>query len=512
MSGSKMTRRAPLHGLTGQSSDGHRIDGAGHPQLAEAIVANCSSGIAVLVGPNLVCELVNPAFQALASGKEMLSRPFAEAWPDISAQIVPKAREVLDTGVPCTIQDSPCRFRSSPEAPVEMAFLSFTYLPLRDSFGQYDALLVLVDETTTRVHELQRAEAVAAELEAAVASATAGIVVYDPHGRVLRMNAAAETLVDHTVTAWSGSLEGSAAMSDTEAPDGSPWERQKTPTARALRGETVSGEIMALSTRDGKTFSITAGAAPVVTREGTVLGAVFAFADITHLYELQAQREEVIRMISHDLRQPLTPIMGHASILQRKLAIRGLDQEVKAAEAILNSARRMDSMVQELVDSVRLDGGTFELHREPTDLCYLVTDLAGRVGTSEEQEWLRVECPEPLPPLPVDWERIERAITNLITNAFRHSPARKPVTVRVVQSAEEIVISVIDQGAGISPEEQKHIFDRLYQTGSGKKAGGLGLGLSITRQIVEAHGGRIWVESNPGEGSTFSLSLPLGGE
>ena len=167
-------------------------------------------------------------------------------------------------------------------------------------------------------------------------------------------------------------------------------------------------------------------------------------------------------------------------------------------------------MIQELVDSVRLEAGVFELHREPTDLCYLITDLAGRVATAEDEEWLRVECPEPLPPVPVDWERIERAISNLIANAFKYSPSRTPVIVRIVRSGGDAVISVIDQGAGIALEEQKQLFQRLYRTESGKQAGGLGLGLSITRQIVEAHGGRIWLESKPGKGSSFSISLPIG--
>lgn len=509
MSGSQLIQRSSRPRPRGRTGNGQRAMTEVQP-LAEAIVANFSSGIAVLAGPDLVFELVNPAFQAFAPDRAMMGRPFAEVWPEISDRMVPVAQEVLATGLSRGTTDTYYRFRRSPEAPLETIFLSFNCMPLRDSAGQHDAILVLAEETTEQTDERERAREVVAESEAAFASATAGIVVYDLHGQVLRMNAAAEKMLGHAPKEGSETVDGHKAMKCTGTADGEPGGGETTPTARALRGETVSGEIMALSTRDGKTLSVAAGAAPLLSTDGTVLGAVFAFADISPLQELQAQREEVIRSISHDLRQPLTPVIGHASILQRRLTTLGLDREARAAEAIAKSARSMDAMIQELVDSVRLEAGVFELHREPTDLNYLITDLAGRVGTAEQQEWLRVECPEPLPPLSVDWERIERAITNLIANAFTYSPSRTPVIVRIVRSREEVVISVIDQGTGIAPEEQRQLFHRLYRTGSGKKAGGLGLGLSITRQIVEAHGGRVWLESKPGKGSSFFISLPSG--
>jgi signal transduction histidine kinase len=384
VSGSDLLQYDDLSGPPRLSGNGQLNEAESRPSLAEAIVANCPSGLAVLAGPDLVCEMVNPAFEAFTPGRRMLGRPFAEVWPELSDQALQTARDVLEAGESCDIADIPCCFRRSPEFPLETIFLSFTCIALRDVAGQYNALLVQAEETTKQVHERRRFQ------------------------------------------------------------------------------------------------------------------------------ERQSQREEAIRRISHDLRQPLTPVIGFASMLQEKLSVRGLDREARSAGAILKSGKRLDSMIQELVDSVRLEAGVFELHREPTDLCYLIMDLAGRVGTAEEQLRLRVECPEPLPPLPVDWQRIERAITNLIANAFKYSPSHTPVIVRIVRSGGDVVVSVIDQGAGIALEEQKQLFHRLYRTERGKQAGGLGLGLSITRQIVEAHGGRIWLQSEPGKGSNFSISLPAG--
>ncbi|MHB1416804.1 MAG: sensor histidine kinase, partial [Chloroflexota bacterium] len=132
-----------------------------------------------------------------------------------------------------------------------------------------------------------------------------------------------------------------------------------------------------------------------------------------------------------------------------------------------------------------------------------------RIGSREDQARLRVEAPQPVPPVLADPERVERVVVNLVTNALKYSTPGKPVVVRVQPSDGEAMVSVIDEGPGISSEELPHLFQRYRRAAAGNKAGGLGLGLYIARLIVEAHGGRIWVESEVGKGSTFSFTLPL---
>jgi len=164
------------------------------------------------------------------------------------------------------------------------------------------------------------------------------------------------------------------------------------------------------------------------------------------------------------------------------------------------------------VESTRLESGQLEIRKEPVDLAHLVGEIVERVTSPEERPRICIESAVHMPTVPADPDRIERAIVNLITNALKYSPSNSPVTIRIRRSEEEAVVSVTDQGAGIPPEHLPHVFDRFYRVTGGKgvaEAEGLGLGLYIARLIVEAHGGRIWAESEVHKGSTFHFTLPL---
>jgi signal transduction histidine kinase len=169
----------------------------------------------------------------------------------------------------------------------------------------------------------------------------------------------------------------------------------------------------------------------------------------------------------------------------------------------------MAVMIQDLVESSRLEAGKLEMRREPTDLLHLLTDIAERVGKPEDQARLRLETPDPLPPVLADPGRIERAIVNLVGNALKYSAVDKPVVIRAMAGEGGVTVAVVDQGVGIPAGDIPRLFERYYRAESGKKVEGLGLGLYISRLIVEAHGGRIWAESKVGQGSTFSFTLPL---
>ncbi|HEX9016060.1 MAG TPA: HAMP domain-containing sensor histidine kinase, partial [Chloroflexota bacterium] len=209
----------------------------------------------------------------------------------------------------------------------------------------------------------------------------------------------------------------------------------------------------------------------------------------------------------HDLRGPLTTILGHAQILHRFLSTASEEERwIRSAQSIVTSGRRMDTMIQDLVDSARLEAMQLRLDKKPLALAPFLVELLDRSAGLIDQSRLVIEVPGDVGLIDADPARLERIIGNLISNALKYSESK--VTVGAESRAGEVVISVRDQGAGIAPEDVPRVFERYFRSDKVRSAEGMGLGLHITKGLVEAHGGRIWVESEFGKGSTFFFTMP----
>ena len=357
------------------------------------------------------------------------------------------------------------------------------------------------------------AERRAAELEGTISAVVDGLLIYGPGGEIVRMNRAAEELLSYTPEERALPFAERMALLRFESPEGRPYRPEDLPMARALRGETVQGAILAgYRPRDRRKVWITLSAAPIRGADGEILGAVATFVDITAIRELQEQREDLIRAVSHDLRNPLAAIQGQAELLLRALEKAGLTgRERQSAEAILKSVQRMNTMIQDLVDSARLEARPLELRRQTMDLVRFVAEVKERLTTTMETGRIRVLPAEGLPPVSADPDRLERVLANLFSNALKYSTPGTEVTVTFRREGNEVVTAVTDRGPGIAPEDMPRLFQRYFRA-PGRAPEGLGLGLYISRLLVEAHGGRIWAESQVGVGSTFSFSVPVARE
>jgi signal transduction histidine kinase len=219
-------------------------------------------------------------------------------------------------------------------------------------------------------------------------------------------------------------------------------------------------------------------------------------------------RDQVLGVVAHDLRNPLTAIQMQASLLRRSGA--GPERRSKKpGELIHRAATLMNRLIQDLLDVVLMEAGRLTIARKPLsagDLVVEAVEMQKVLATSCSVE-LRYDFGSELPDVWGDHERLLQVFENLIGNAIKFTTAGGRVTVGATSNDEEVVFSVTDTGEGIAPDALQHVFDRFWQATRGDRRGA-GLGLPIIKGIVEAHGGRVWVESTLGQGSTFFFSIP----
>jgi len=221
-------------------------------------------------------------------------------------------------------------------------------------------------------------------------------------------------------------------------------------------------------------------------------------------------RDEVLSIVAHDLRNPLHTITLTAGLLKEVQVDRA--ELERHTQVIERSAAAMHHLIRDLLDVARIDAGRFSVEVGRFDLAHLVKEACALFAPLAEVTRQRVVCQVPDAPVYVngDPERLLQVLQNLVSNAIRYTPEGESVTVRVERRTDDVLISVHDKGPGISEADLPHLFDRFWQAQHARR-GGAGLGLAISKGILEAHGGNIWVESELGRGSTFFFTVPLAG-
>lgn len=252
---------------------------------------------------------------------------------------------------------------------------------------------------------------------------------------------------------------------------------------------------------------------PVRTGEGEHLGRLFVFRDVTRERQVDRMKTEFVSLVSHELRTPLTSIKGYVDLLIGGKAGALDATQRRFLTVVKNNAERLVSLINDLLDISRIESGTIELKRGTLDLRRLLVDVTNSIQPQleEKSQRLALDIEPELPNVWADADRVTVILTNLLSNAYKYTPEGGAITVSACRTEAMVRVDVRDTGVGMTPEEQSKLFTKFFRSDNWlvQENVGTGLGLVITRALVEMQGGEIHVASSPGEGSVFGFTLPL---
>lgn len=333
-----------------------------------------------------------------------------------------------------------------------------------------------------------------------------GVIVTDKNGKVTHTNKQLEQIMGNRIPVGSILGKHKALMPETyniHVPH--------PPLAQVLKaGKSIIKQEYLIQRKDGKKRYIQLSASPIFGKNNQIVAASATIIDITQQKELEKRKDDFVNIASHELKTPITSMKLYLGSLENSLKTYKDTKAKKTLRNISHQTDRLQELVSDLLDVSRLQTGKLKFLKENFRLDTLIENtIESLQGTTKHQKIIFSK--KQAITIYADKFRIEQVITNLITNAVKYSPPNTDILITLQKEKTKAIVDIKDLGIGIIKEQQKRIFDRLYQVSEPKEKTfpGLGIGLFICKQIIKRHKGTIWVESEKGKGSTFSFSLPL---
>jgi PAS domain S-box-containing protein len=367
----------------------------------------------------------------------------------------------------------------------------------------------------TEQHEAEQALHMATrQRELILESVGDGICGIDLDGRMTFINQAGARALGYSPEELTGS-DIHEIVHHSHA-DGTPYSRSTSPILQSMRKrESIRMRDEVFWRKDGTSIPVEYSASPLV-EEGQISGMVVAFQDISERRRLEMMKDEFISTVSHELRTPLTSLRASLGLISSGSLDKRPEKQRQMVEMAIGNCDRLVRLVNDILDFDSVENGKLPLHREPVEAVDLLRRAADVAHSAALQAHIGFSIDAKPALVLADQERILQVLNELVTNAIKFSPPDTQIRLAAQPSdagpngAGEVCFSVEDKGRGIAPEKLERIFERFQQgdASDSRALGGTGLGLALCRSIVEQHGGRIWAESTPGEGSRFLFTLP----
>ena len=373
-----------------------------------------------------------------------------------------------------------------------------------DTLVLFASQAALVIANARRYREEQRAKT---DLEILIDTSPVGIVVFDVRtGAPKSFNREARRIVEDLRNP-DQPYEQLLEVVTYRRADGREISLEELPMTQALSvGETVRGEQIVIQVPDGRSVATLINATPIPSEEGEIESYVVTMQDLAHLEELERLRTDFLGTVSHELRVPLTSVLGSAN------ALLNASSELDPAEVrqfhriIFEQAESMRELIGDLLDAAHIETGRLQIAPEPAEIPAMVDRARNIFLSGGGRDNLHIYLAPDLPLVMADRRRIVQVLGNLLSNAARHSPESSPIRVTAVRQDLHVAVCVADEGQGLSAKQLPHLFRNLTPA---DPDGGSGRGLAICKGVVEAHGGRIWAESEgPGQGARFTFTIP----
>ena len=376
-----------------------------------------------------------------------------------------------------------------------------------ETLVMFASQVALVVTNARRHRDEQRARA---DLETLIDTSPVGVAVFDiGTGAPVSFNREARRIVDGLRNP-DQTTEQLLQLITVRRADGRKISLEEFPLAEVLgTSETVRAEEIVLETAGGRSITVLLNATPIRSEEGGVESVVVTMQDMTPLEEIERLRAEFLGMVSHELRTPLTSIRGSATTMLDATSDLDPAEIRQFLRIIVNQADHMRDLIGSLLDVARIETGTLPVSPEPAEVAVLVDRARNNFLSAGGRNELDIDLAPDLPLVMADRRRIVQVIGNLLSNAARHSPESSPLRVAAVRDGLHVEFSVVDEGRGIPAERLPHLFRKFSRVEDDDQGEDTGLGLAICKGIVEAHGGRIWAESEgSGLGARFTFTVP----